>query len=250
MIMKNKIILLLAILFSLQAYSQMEAPYWQFKINGGYNIGGTSPLPMPAEVRKVEKYSPPAFAPHIAFETTRWFNEKWGLSAQFTIDHKGFTVKDSVLNLHTEMTMKDEPYIGNFTGHNETKIRNSYMTLPVMASYRISDKWMTQLGFYMAYLYEPSFTGTASDGYIRKGSPIGEPTEVDEATFDFSDDLNKFDFGLQAAFEWTFAKHLALRGQLTWGLTPIFPSSFTGVSFDMYNIYGTIGVSYVLRTRR
>jgi hypothetical protein len=220
---------------------------WEFKINAGYNIGGTSPLPMPVEVRKIEKFSPPAFAPHVALEVIRWFTPRWGLSAQLTLDYKGFTVKDSVLNLHTEIEMDGDPYTGNFTGHNETKIRNSYLTLPVMATYRISSRWIVQGGFYIAYLYSPSFTGTASDGYIRKGSPVGEKVEVPEATFDFSDELRNFDVGLQAAAEWEFAKNFAIRGQLAWGLLPIFPSDFTGTSFKMYNIYGTLGVSYSLK---
>ncbi len=220
---------------------------WEFKINGGYNIGGTAPLPMPEEVRKVERFSPPAFAPHVALEATRWFTPKWGVSAQLTLDYKGFTVKDSVLNLHTEINMDGDPVTGNFTGHNETKIRNSYITIPVMASYRPSKYWTIQAGFYAAYLYSPSFTGTASDGYIRKGSPVGEKIEVTSASFDFSDELSRFDFGVQAAGEWSFSKSFAVHGQLAWGLTPIFPSDFTGVSFKMYNIYGTIGVSYLLK---
>ncbi len=245
--MKSNVLLLIFIILPfIEGNAQQNTHPWEFKINAGYNIGGTSPLPMPVEVRKIEKYSPPSFAPHIAFEATRWFNDKWGLTAQFTFDYKGFSVKDSVLNLHTEIKMSDEIYTGNFTGHNETKIKNSYMTIPIMASYRISDKWLVQAGIYTAYLYSPSFSGTASDGYIREGGPTGEKTEVNEATFDFSDDLRKFDFGLQAAGEWSFSHRFAVRGQLAWGLLPIFPSDFTGVSFKMYNIYGTVGVSYKL----
>ena len=245
--MKYKIAILIFATSVLSKISAQEISHpWEFKINAGYNIGGTSPLPMPVEVRKIEKYSPPLFAPHIAFEATRRFNDKWGLTVQLAFDYKGFSVKDSVLNLHTEIKMSDKTYIGNFTGHNETKIKNSYMTIPVMASYRISDHWLAQAGVYAAYLYSPSFTGTASDGYIREGGPTGEKTEVNEASFDFSDELNKFDFGLQVAGEWSFSTRFAVRGQLAWGLTSVFSSDFTGVPFKMYNIYGTVGVSYRL----
>ncbi len=251
MMKKNYFLLMIFFLLSiLSLYAQKNYSVlpWEFKINAGYNIGGTSPLPMPAEVRKVEKYSPPAFAPHMALECTRWFNEKWGLTAQFTLDFKGFSVKDSVLNLNTEMEMRDGVYKGVFTGHNETRIKNTYITLPVVAAYRVSDKWLLQGGFYIAWLYSPDFKGTASDGYIREGGPTGDKTLVDEATFDFSEEERKFDWGLQAAAEWKFSGSFALRGQLAWGLTSIFPSDFTGVSFKMYNIYGTIGVSYHLKS--
>ena len=245
--MKYKFITLIFALSILSEIKAQEIVYpWEFKINVGYNIGGTSPLPLPVEIRKIEKYSPASFAPHIAFEATRWFNNKWGLTAQFTFDYKGFSVKDSVLYFHTEMKINENTYAGSFTGHNETKIKNSYMTIPVSATYRISDNWLAQAGVYAAYLYSPSFTGTASNGYIREGGPTGEKTEVNEASFDFSDEMNKFDFGLQAACEWNCYKRFSVRGQLAWGLLSIFPSDFTGISFKMYNIYGTVGVSYKL----
>ena len=247
--MRNIYVLLL-LFFCPVVAAQQFVPRWDFKINVGYNIGGTSPLPMPEEIRSIERYSPPGFSPHVAVEATRRLSEKWGISAQLTLDHKGFTVRDSVFNLHTEMELGGkDPQVGNFTGHNQTKVRNSYLTLPVMASYFISEKWMAQAGFYVAYLYSPGFSGSASDGYFRQGGPTGEKTEVDnDATFDFSDELNKFDFGLVAAGEWSFSKYFALRGQLAWGLISVFPSDFTGISYKMYNIYGTIGVSYKLRS--
>lgn len=248
--MRNlSIILVFTLLCLFQAKGQQHYPCWEYKINGGFNIGGTSPLPLPVEIRKIESYTPSAFAPHVALEAIRWFNEKWGVSAQITLDYKGFTVKDRVKNLHTEIEMGDEKYIGNFTGKNKTKINNSYITIPVTANYRFSDKWIAQLGLYVGYLYNSGFKGTASDGYIRRGSPIGEKTIVDNATFDFSDDLNKFDFGLQMAGEWEFYRNFALRGQLSWGIKPIFPADFTAVSFDMYNIYGMLGISYRLKIK-
>jgi len=248
--MRNlSIILIFALLCFFQIKAQQNYPCWEYKINGGFNIGGTSPLPLPVEIRKIESYTPSVFAPHVALEAIRWFNPKWGVSAQITLDYKGFKVKDQVKNLHTEIEMGDEKYIGNFTGKNETKINNSYITIPVTANYRFSDKWTAQVGFYLGYLYNSGFKGTASDGYIRRGSPIGEKTIVDNATFDFSDDLKKFDFGLQMAGEWEFHQNFALRGQITWGTTPIFPADFTAVSFDMYNIYGMLGISYRLKIK-
>jgi hypothetical protein len=217
---------------------------WEFKINGGYNLGGTSPLPLPEEIRKIEGYSLLLFAPHVALEAIRPLNEKWGVSLQLTLDHKGFTVRDRVKSLHTEIKINDETYAGNFTGSNLTKIHNVYITLPVSATYRISDLWLVQAGWYVAYLNNADFKGAASDGYIRRGDPTGEKTMVDNALFDFSDKQNKFDYGIQVAAERSFYARFAVRGQIAWGLNSLFPAQFTGMSFPMYNIYGTIGVSY------
>ncbi|MDR0348845.1 MAG: PorT family protein [Tannerella sp.] len=248
--MKNLSIIIVCTLLSLfQLKGQEHHPCWEFKINGGFNTGGTLPIPLSVEIRKIESYRPSPFAPHVALEVIRWFNKKWGVSTQITLDYKGFKVKDRVKNLHTEIEMADEKYIGNFTGKNETRINNSYITVPVMANYRFSDKWTAQLGLYIGYLYNSGFKGTASDGYIRRGSPIGEKTIVDNAAFDFSENMNKFDFGLQIAGEWEFHHNFGLRGQITWGTKPIFPADFTAVSFDMYNIYGMLGLSYRLKTK-
>jgi hypothetical protein len=242
-----QIIACMAAFFAIVFPVDAQTPYWEFKINAGYNIGGTSPIPLPAEIRKIEKYTPVEFPPHVALEASRWFNERWGLTAQLTLDLKGFTVKDSVLNLWTEMEMKEGYYAGTFTGHNETNIKNTYLTIPVMASYRLSDVWLLQAGIYAAWMYAADFKGTASNGYIRDGGPTGEKTLVDVARFDFSEKQRSLDCGLLAAAEWKFTRNFALRGQLAWGLIPVFPSSFTGMPFKMYNIYGTLGVSYLLK---
>jgi hypothetical protein len=244
--LKRSTVLLFVLLSFTGAKAQDNGSFWEFKINGGYNLGGTSPLSFPVEIRKIEKYSPSWIAPHFALEAARWLNENWGIAAQVALDHKGFTVCDRVKSLHTEIEMQDNKFTGNFTGKNTTEIRNVYLSLPVLAIRRISDKWMVQSGFYIAYLYHPHFNGSVSDGYIRKDSPIGEKTLVDHASFDFSKEQNTFDYGLLLAGERTLHSRFALRGQLSWGLNPLFPSDFTGIAFKMYNIYGSVGLSYRL----
>jgi hypothetical protein len=140
-------------------------------------------------------------------------------------------------------------YTGSFTGKNTTRIHNCFITLPVAATCRLSERWEVQAGVYIAYLYAAHFKGTASDGYIRQGSPVGEKTIVDRASFDFSDRQRPFDYGPLIACEWSFSRRFAARGQIAWGLTPAFPSNFTGIPYKMYHIYGTLGLSYRLNTK-
>ncbi|GHT45238.1 membrane protein [Bacteroidia bacterium] len=242
----KKIIILIFIGLNLFPVAGNAQESWEYKIQVGYHLGGSSPLPLPAEIRAIEKYSPEVFAPHVALEVTRWFNEKWGIAAQVALDGKGFTVRDRVKSLYTEIEIdgNPDPQTGNFTGKNTTEVHNSYFTVPVTAAYRSSDRWLTQLGVYAAYLYNPHFSGTASDGYIRRESPIGEKIEVPHASFDFSKEQNRFDYGFVLAEEWNFHGKFALRGQLNWGIRSLFPADFTGMAFNMYNIYGMIGISY------
>jgi hypothetical protein len=233
-------------LIGLCCLPKISAQEWEYKINAGYNLGGSAPLSLPVEIREIEEYRPDAFAPHLALEAIRWFNEQWGIAAQITYDYKGFTVQDRVKSLYTEIEIdgNTEPQTGNFTGKNSTEVHNIYFTLPVMATYRTSDRWLSQAGLYFAYLYHPVFKGRAFDGYIRRESPVGEKIDVPHAVFDFSDKQNRFDYGLIVAEEWKIYENFALRGQLSWGFRSLFPSDFKAIAFDMRNIYGAFGVSY------
>lgn len=225
--------------------AQETNPVWDFKVYGGFSIGASSPLSFPSEIRKIECYAP-GFLPRIGVETVYRLNEKWGIAGQIALEYKGFEVKNRVKSLYTEMEMKEEKYVGNFTGQNSTEINNLYLSLPISTTYFFSDNWQAQAGMYISFLANSHFSGSASDGYIRRGSPIGEKTEVDLATFDFSDKQNKIDYGLVVAGERKIFSKVALRGQLAWGLRTLFPTDFTGISFKMYNIYGTVGLSYQL----
>lgn len=240
-------ICLLMLFFSAfaDAKAQETNPVWDFKVYGGFSIGASSPLSFPQEIRKIDRYAP-AFSPRIGVESIYRLNEKWGLAGQIALEHKGFEVKNRVKSLYTEMEMKEEMYVGNFTGKNSTEVSNLYISVPVSATYFFSDNWQAQAGLYISFLASSHFSGSASDGYIRRGSPIGEKTEVDLATFDFSDKQNKTDYGLVVTGERKIFSKVALRGQLAWGLRDLFPSEFTGISFKMYNIYGTVGLCYQL----
>ena len=77
------------------------------------------------------------------------------------------------------------------------------------------------------------------------GSPIGPKVHVDDATYDFSSDLRKFQWGLDLGGEWRAYKHLSVYADLTWGLNAIFPDDFKSITFKMYNVYLNFGFGYV-----
>ena len=82
--MKNTILLLLLCL-SFSAYANEEREktalkksYFyglEYRIKAGFNIGGTSPLPLPAEIRELKSYRP---GMQIAIEGNGWMNRKNG----------------------------------------------------------------------------------------------------------------------------------------------------------------------------
>lgn len=68
---------------------------------------------------------------------------------------------------------------------------------------------------------------------------------MSHATYDFSNDLRRFQWGMQVGGTFKAYKHLAVTANLTWGLNGIFPSDFTSVTFALYPIYGTLAFSYI-----
>ncbi|MGL4229363.1 MAG: porin family protein [Tannerellaceae bacterium] len=238
-----------ALVATQQTKAQESFKKWEYKVFAGQNFGGTTPLPLPAEIRKINYYHP-LFAPTLDFHITRWFNPQWGLTAGIGIDIKGMSISADVLYMQTKLTVGEGTntgiFSGTFSGKNKTRAKNGYITVPVLASFKPNPKWEFGLGVYTAFLQDAQFEGSAYEGYIRSGGPTGDKIQVDEATFDFSDEVKKVDFGFQANADWNFTRKMFLAGQLTWGVVPIFPSNFDGISYKMYNIYFMLGLGYRL----
>ncbi len=211
----------------------------------GYNIGAVSPIGLPATIRKIYGYSP-LFAPSFGYEGLYKVKNHWMLGYGLRVDFKAMRVRDSVAYMPTIIHSGKDRLEGVFSGRNQTSVRNIYLTLPVYLQWTPAEKWHYKLGMYMAYLLRPKFEGKVSDGYIRNGGSLGEKVAIASAEFDFSARENRWDIGIHAGIAHDIAPKWAVAAQVQWGLLPVFPSSFNGVSFKMYNIFGNIGVAYSL----
>lgn len=240
-------LLVLSATFHVQAQDSTKASSssskWEHNVAVGLNIGATAPVPIPDNVREIKSYSP-QFNPKLGYELLYHFHAKWGVGIGAYLDYKGMATKSEVLYLNTIITSDDAEFKGTFSGSNETTVKNAYLSFPVHASYDFNNRWRVRLGMYAAWLLSSSFKGDVSDGYIRNGGPTGEKVLISEATFDFSKEVNSFDFGLHGGGQMKVWKNLAINADLSWGLKPIFPSSFEGTEFKMYNIYGLLGLVY------
>lgn len=219
---------------------------WYIRLSAGYNIGGTAPLPMPREIRGIEGYNPGL---NLAIEGTveKMFGKgNWGLRWGVRLETKGMTTKADVKNYYMEVYNGGNDIInGYWTGKVKTQVKNTYLTVPVLAVYRINERWNVSAGVYASYLLEGEFTGNAYDGYLREGDPTGAKSELDNATYDFSTDIRKLNWGLQAGGEYKAYRHLAIFANLQWSMNGIFPSDYSSVTFDLYPIYGTLGFTYL-----
>ncbi len=220
---------------------------WHVRLGAGFNVGGTSPLPLPREIRSINSYNP-CLNVAINGEVRKSFEgSPWGLAIGVRLEAKGMKTDARVKNYHMEAVNADGSgrVVGAWTGNVKTRVDNDYLSFPILATYTINSRWTVTAGPYLSWMINGSFTGEAYDGYIRNIDPTGDKAVVNRATYDFSDDLRRFNWGLQVGGEFLAYKHLAVRADLQWGLNGVFPSDYECITFALYPIYATIGFSYL-----
>lgn len=218
----------------------------QYSVRAGYNIGGVSPLPLPAEIRGVNSYNP-MLGFSIEGDVEKSLKRSWGVIIGLRLENKMMRTDADVKNYKMSMVSDEGRLDGYWTGRVKTQVKNSYLTVPVLVSYGVTHRWKLKLGPYFSYLMSGDFSGAAYDGYLRKDTPVGTKVELDAehpGTYDFSGNLQKFNWGLQLGTEWKAFSHLNVYLDLTWSMKSVFPADFETISFAMYPIYATFGFAY------
>ena len=234
---------------STQALINAALHGWEYEVKAGISIGGSAPLPLPSEIRSIDSYNP-TLAIMLEGNATKWMgiNKKWGIVTGIRFENKNMTTKATTKNYSMEIIGNDGNRIkGNWTGGVKTKVRNAYISIPVLAAFKISKRWNLKTGPYVSYLMDGEFSGEVYEGYLREGTPTGDKINFQDgaiATYDFSDDLRKFAWGIQAGADWKAFKHLKVFADLTWGLNDIFQNDFKTITFSMYPIYLNLGFAY------
>ena len=150
-------------------------------------------------------------------------------------------------NYSMEIIYGGKRMAGNWTGMVKTKFRASYFSVPILVAWKLSDRVRLSAGPYVSFKTSGDFSGHVFDGYLREGDPTGDKvefTENDIASYDFSDELRTFQWGVQAGVTWRAFKHLNVHADLQWGLNDIFQKDFDTITFAMYPIYLNVGFGY------
>ncbi len=222
-----------------------------YNLRFGYSIGGTAPMGMPATIRSMDKYTlTPSF--NLGLGVYRDLSEHWGITTGLYLENKGMNVEATVKNYHMAFVRGSQRLEGNFTGGVSMEVEQWMLTLPLLATYSVNKNVHIKLGPYLSYVRSHNFTGAAYGGYIRVGDPTGTKVEIgsDESsrgTFDFSEDMRSWQFGILAGVDWYFHKHWGCFADLSWGFTDIFDNDFDTIEQNLYPIYGTIGISYRIK---
>lgn len=243
----------LALLLTIGANAQTEKESFfnqniDYDIRAHFSIGGSSPLGLPKEIRKIESYNP-TLQLGLGVQATKWFGEEkdWGLRLGLLITGKGMKTEAIVKNYLTEIIQDGAKVSGYYTGKVQTTVKNTYVSIPVSAVYKLSDRWKLYTGLHMSFLIDKTFDGYVSDGYLRQGSPVGLKISFegdDSAAYDFSSSVNSMQWGMQLGGEWTLKKHLNLFAEFEYDFNSLLDKDFQSISFTMHNIYLNVGFNY------
>lgn len=218
----------------------------EYNVYAGVNLGGTAPIGLPAQIRSIDGFNP-GLNLSIGADVTKMFTSKWGVSAGLRFENKGMTTEASVKDYRLTVNIKEGDEQGEKRGYYTGKVKNttdnSYLTIPVKAIFRPSKRWDIKGGLYFAYAIETEFTGKAFDGTIRETPEHGR-VAVKVADYDYSDDINRFDMGLEIGGAYRLYKGLSVKADLSWGLLSTLDGDTKKVDMTTYNIYLNIGLGY------
>lgn len=215
----------------------------------GTKIGGAAPLSLPREIRKIKSYSPnvPFF---VGTKANYHIDSKWGVALGLTFEGKGMDTKATVKGYKTTFNAvndsKDE-LRGYYTGDITTKVHNLYLSVPIQATYQLSDRWNVQAGPYISFAVKKEFYGEAYNGYLRHEQPTGNKIIVDNADYDFNESVRNIDVGLSLGAQYTIDKKFFALAQLDYGFNNIMKTGFESISFGLHNIFMNVGVGYRLK---
>lgn len=248
---KTIITLIVAAITALPACAAGLLDNLVYNLRFGYSIGGTTPMGMPATIRSMDKYTlAPSF--NLGLGVYRDLSTHWGITTGLYLENKGMKIDATVKNYHMAFVRGGQRLEGNFTGGVNIDVTQWMLTLPLMATYAVNDNLHIKLGPYLSYVRSHNFTGSAYGGYIRVGDPTGSKVNIgteegSRGTYDFSDDMRSWQFGMLAGVDWYFHKHWGCFADLSWGFTDIFDSDFSTIEQNLYPVYGTIGISYRIK---
>ena len=133
----------------------------EYEVKAGFNIGGTSPIPLPQEIRALTGYSP-----NINFsiegDIIKWLGKEkeWGVILGLRLENKGMEAEARTKNYSMEIIGSGgERMKGNWTGMVKTKFRASYFTIPVLAAWKANPRLRFNFGPYFSIMTNGDFTG-------------------------------------------------------------------------------------------
>ena len=175
--------------------------------------------------------------------------------AMFTMSTIGYFVYANSLNSKLRVLLRnyklsvtlqdDGRKEGYFTGDIENKTMSHYITLPLLAVFRPSDKWDVFGGFYLSWAFSRKFVGKAHNGSIRE-TPLHDRIAVRNGTYDYSSDIRKYDIGAKVGAAYYISKKVSIQAEVQIGFIDQLDPSTRKIDQSLYNVFLNIGAAYRL----
>lgn len=216
----------------------------------GYSLGGTLPTHIGHEIRGINNFDP-GLNFTVAAEATLPLKNRWGVHTGLRYETGGMDVDSRVKNYDIEVVRGDESLSGMFVGNVRIKSTQRRISLPIQATYDLSESLRLRGGLFMGWLTHRRFWGWAYNGYLREGTPVGAKVEMgsepgERGDFDFDSSMRIMQWGLDVGADWQFHSRWGLFVELTYGFSGLFKSDFHSVQ-PLRPMYGTIGLAYRIK---
>lgn len=218
-----------------------------FDVRIGLNEGAVTPVPLPVEIRRLTSYDI-LFEPTLDAGARYDFSGNFGVRAGLRLEIKDMVGGADVKNYSMVITGDDGNEIsGYWTGIVDTDVRGLMLTIPIDASFKVSDRVRLTAGPYVSFVLNRKFAGQVYDGYLREGSPVGDKIAFYDGAYsdyDFTQHMRKTQVGVAAGIDCDVATSFLFSAALRWGLNGVFKDSFETITFPMFPVYLNIGFGY------
>lgn len=230
----------------ISAQSKRESKF-NFGVHTGFDVGGAVPWPLKEAVGGGNKMSAtPHLVPEIGVGGGWNINNNWSLNAQVT--YKTVSIDAKILTLRNGQKFKDGDLRVTFYGQASTSMMFRMLEFPVYLKYKIDEKNRVYAGGYASYLIKGKFVANAYNGRIENpdnGSiTIVKPDNPLEN--DFSENLGKLDVGMVLGYERKLLNRVFIDGRFTMGFKDIFKKGENYLDYSMWQMRGSVMVTYVL----
>lgn len=212
----------------------------------GANLGGTMPLDMPGSIRGLNSYSV-QFNPHVSMTANMPISSRLSVESGLRIERKAMRTDANVKGYHMKMVQGSDVIEGVFTGGVVTKCVTWGLAVPAQLAYNFGADVKLRVGPVLSAMFYKDFAGHAYDGYLRKGTPIGERVEIgttqeQRGEYNFGKEMRTFQFAMDVGVDWSITSGYGVFADVQCGLNGAFKTSFKTIEQTMYPIYCTVGV--------
>lgn len=215
-------------------------------IHTGLNIGGSTPLPAGKLGKNAKINVAPGLMLQLGCSWAFMIDDIWSVGAEVT--YKSVDLDITAWVPGQRYRDKDnEGLFVTFRGTTRIKMSYSMLEVPIYGGYTFGPLRNNTviLGLYYAYVLRHDFRVFPTKGTITSSTgTIGIITPDSPYTQDFNGDLKNWDWGFTAGYSRKIMNRLDLGVRFSMGLTDVFRSGSNALDYGMYQIRGTLMLSY------